>query len=112
VTFNPRSLPGPHLQELPPERYWDLVYLNKAIQHEEAKPAELLRQVTCRLSRSVVWQLQAVLEHGLESMHELLEEHGSLSIESGTLWMGPSITEDSFLACVRLELACQPVGTG
>jgi len=53
-----------------------------------------------------------VLEHGLESMHELLEEHGSLSIESGTLWMGPSITEDSFLACVRLELACQPVGTG
>ena len=100
MTFNPRSLPGPQPQELPPERYWDLVHRNKAIQHEEAKPAESLRQVTRRLPRSVVWQLQAVLEHGLESMHELLEEHGSLPIESGRLSMGPSITEDSFLTCV------------
>jgi hypothetical protein len=96
VTFNPRQLPGPQLQEIPPERYWDLVHLNKAIQLGGAKPAELLRQVTRRLPRSVVWQLQAVLERGLEAMHELFEEHGTLRTESGRLWMGPRITEDSF----------------
>jgi hypothetical protein len=70
-------LPGPQLQELPPERYWDLVHLNKAIQLEEAKPAELLRQVTRRLPRQVVWQLLPLLERGLVAMQELLEEHGT-----------------------------------
>jgi hypothetical protein len=109
VTFNPRSLPGPQLQELPPERYWDLVHLNKAIQLQEATPVEILHQVTRRLPRRVIRQLQAVLEHGLKAMHDLLEEHGSLPSESGRLWMSPSITEDSFLACVWLELACQAV---
>ena len=112
MTFNPRQLPGPQLQEIPPERYWDLVHLNKAIQRQEAKPAELLRQVTRRLPRSVVWQLQAELERGLGALHELLEEHGTLRTESGRLWMGPRITEDSFLACAWLELACQAIGAG
>lgn len=112
MTFNPRQLPGPQLQEIPPERYWDLVHLNKAIQFGEAKPAELLRQVTRRLPRSVVWQLQAVLERGLGAMHGLLEEHGTLRTESGRLWMGPRITEDSFLAYAWLELACQAISEG
>jgi hypothetical protein len=112
VTFNPRRLPGPQLQELPPERYWDLVHLNKAIQVGGAKPAELLRQVTRRLPRSVVWQLQAVLERGLDAMHGLLEDYGTLRTESGRLWMGPRITEDSFLACAWLELACQAISEG
>jgi hypothetical protein len=112
VTFNPRQLPGPQLQELPPERYWDLVHLNKAIQHQEARPAEMLRQVTRRVPRSVVWQLQAVLERGLHAMHDLLEEYGTVRTDSGRLWMGPRITEDSFLACAWLELACQAISDG
>jgi hypothetical protein len=97
---------------IPAERYWDLVHLNRAIQIQEAKPTELLRQVTRRLPRSVVGQLQAVLERGVPAMHELLEEHGTLRTESGRLWMGPSISEDSFLACAWLELACQAVSEG
>jgi hypothetical protein len=112
MAFDPRRLPGPQLQELPPERYWDLVHLNKAIRRQQVEPAELLRQVTRRLPREVVWQLQAVLERGLAAMHEVLEEHGTLRKESGGVWMGPRITEDSFLAYAWLELACQAISEG
>jgi hypothetical protein len=108
MAFDPRHLPGPQLQELPPERYWDLVHLNKAIRHQQVKRGELTR----RLPREVVWQLQAVLERGLAAMHEVLEEHGTLRKESGGVWMGPRITEDSFLAYAWLELACQAISEG
>jgi hypothetical protein len=51
----------------------------------------------------VAWQLQAVLEPGLDTMQGLLKEHGTLRTESGRLWMGPHTTEDSFLANAWLK---------
>jgi hypothetical protein len=100
VTFNPRLLAGPRLIDLEVSRYYQLRDLKKAIERRPSKPTELLCEVSRRLPRTVVEQLRAILEGGVDSVSESL-------IETGRLEMSPDITEDAFLALAWLELADQ-----
>jgi hypothetical protein len=107
VKFNPASLPGPRLTDLPPERYYELRKLHRTIERQQDTPERLLQDLTRQLPVALLDQLQAIVRGDGDYQDDELGPVRAALVACGSMCFEANVTEDSFLAMAWLEVADQ-----